>query len=175
MRVGDARNLDFPDDWADLVLMHGPLYHLTERSDRLQALTEAKRVLRRGGTLLAFAITRYAGVVYGLTQGYVFDAHYLAMTREEVTTGLRRNAPEWLHTFTSAYFHLPDELEQELADSGLVPEQTLGILGPAWLVPDLDESWQDAERREVLMEVARLLEDETVLGPRIVAVARKAD
>jgi ubiquinone/menaquinone biosynthesis C-methylase UbiE len=174
MRVGDARDLDFADGVADAILVHGPLYHLTDRGDRLRALAEAKRVLRPGGTLLAFAITRYAGVVYGLTRGYVFDAEYLAMTRQEVMTGLRQGAPAWLKTFTSAYFHHPDELEREIADAGLVHEATLGILGPAWLVPDLNGSWADEGKRGILMEVARLLEDEAVLGPRLMAVARKA-
>jgi hypothetical protein len=33
--VGDARDLPFPDASADVVLMHGPLYHLPDRLDRL--------------------------------------------------------------------------------------------------------------------------------------------
>ena len=52
-------------------------------------------------------------------------------------------------------------------------EQTLGVIGPAWLVPNLDESWADEEKRTAIMEVARMLENESVLGPRIMAVARK--
>jgi 2-polyprenyl-3-methyl-5-hydroxy-6-metoxy-1,4-benzoquinol methylase len=39
--VGDARDLRRPDASADVVLMLGPLYHLTERGDRLRALREA--------------------------------------------------------------------------------------------------------------------------------------
>jgi ubiquinone/menaquinone biosynthesis C-methylase UbiE len=174
MRIGDARALDFPDEYADVIMVHGPLYHLTDRGDRLRVLAEAKRVLRSGGVLLAFAITRYAGVLFGLTRGYVFDTEYWAMTKEEVTTGLRRNAPDWLNTFTSAYFYHPDELHDELVEAGMIHETTLGVIGPAWLVPDLDESWRDEEKRKRMMAVARMLENESVLGPRLVAVARKA-
>src|SRR5215813_6779926 len=47
--VGDARHLAAENDSADAVLLLGPLYHLTERSDRLQALAEACRVVRPGG------------------------------------------------------------------------------------------------------------------------------
>jgi ubiquinone/menaquinone biosynthesis C-methylase UbiE len=173
IRVGDARTLEFPDTCADVVMMHGPLYHLTTRDDRLQALREAKRVLRPGGVLLAFAITRYAGVTYGITQGYVFDPEYLAMTKREVKTGQRRDPPDWLHTFPQAHFHHPDELKDELTEVGLVHEATLGVIGPAWLVPDLDESWQDAEKRQYILAVAQMLEHESVLGPRLMAVARK--
>jgi SAM-dependent methyltransferase len=41
--VGDARLLNWPDDSADADLLFGPLYHLTEREDRLAALREARR------------------------------------------------------------------------------------------------------------------------------------
>src|SRR5262249_50314644 len=45
VRLGDARQLEQPDGSADAVLLLGPLYHLTERTDRVLALTEAKRVV----------------------------------------------------------------------------------------------------------------------------------
>jgi SAM-dependent methyltransferase len=173
LRVGDARQLSFPAERADAIILHGPLYHLADRTDRLRALAEAHRSLRPGGLLLAFAITRYAGLIYGLLQGYVFDPAYRRMINTEVRTGQRENPPDWLATFPRAHFHLPDELRAELEESGLRVETILGILGPAWMVPQLDEAWQDETRREVLLEIARLTECEPVLGPRLIAVARK--
>jgi SAM-dependent methyltransferase len=49
--VGDARRLPARSGVADAVLMLGPLYHLTERADRVRALREAGRgpPRRRGG------------------------------------------------------------------------------------------------------------------------------
>jgi ubiquinone/menaquinone biosynthesis C-methylase UbiE len=173
MSVGDARNLDFDDGFADAVIMHGPLYHLSEREERLHAIAEARRVLCPDGVLLAFAITRYAGLIYGLTKGHVFDPAYHAMIRNEVRTGRRENPPPWAFTFPNAYFHHPDELKAEVEDAGLRHEVTLGILGPAWMVPDLDASWADPAQREVILDIARLTEHEPVLGPRLMAVARK--
>ena len=41
MRVGDARSLDFDDNFADAIVMHGPLYHLPER--------DGPHVRHRGG------------------------------------------------------------------------------------------------------------------------------
>lgn len=173
MQVGDARRLDFQDEFADVILMHGPLYHLSERKDRLNALTEARRVLRPGGLLLAFAITRYAGLIFGLLRSYVFDLVYKKMIDKEVKTGLREEPPSWLYTFPNAFFHLPEELKAEVEDSGLLHLATLGILGPAWMVPDLEGSWNDEIKRQVLLDIARLTENEPVLGPRLMAVARK--
>ncbi len=173
MRVGDARQLDFKDGFADAIVMHGPLYHLSARADRLCAIAEARRVLRPGGRLLAFAITRYAGLIYGLLRGYVFDPAYHRMISDEVRTGRRENPPDWAFTFPNAFFHHPDELKAELEESGLIHEGTLGILGPAWMVPDLDASWRDPAQREVILEIAALTESEPVLGPRLMAVAHR--
>lgn len=55
---GDARNLDEPDRSVDAVLLLGPLNHLVSAADRLLALREALRVLRRGGVVFAAAIGR---------------------------------------------------------------------------------------------------------------------
>jgi SAM-dependent methyltransferase len=173
MRVGDARSLDFDAGFAAAVIMHGPLYHLSDREDRLRAIAEAGRVLCPGGVLLAFAITRYAGLIYGLTKGHVFDPAYHAMIRNEVQTGQRENPPPWAFTFPNAYFHHPDELKAEVEDAGLHHEATLGILGPAWMVPNLDASWADPAQREVILDIARLTEHEPVLGPRLLTIARK--
>ena len=46
IEIGDACSLKRSDESCDVVLLFGPLYHLTERVDRLTALHEAHRVLR---------------------------------------------------------------------------------------------------------------------------------
>jgi ubiquinone/menaquinone biosynthesis C-methylase UbiE len=58
--AGDARGLSEPDQSQDAVLLFGPLYHLTDGAHRRQALSEARRVLRPGGRLLAMAVSRFA-------------------------------------------------------------------------------------------------------------------
>ena len=42
---------DFEDETFDIVLLFGPLYHLHEENDRNTAIKEAKRVLKKDGTL----------------------------------------------------------------------------------------------------------------------------
>ncbi len=51
---GNALDLSrFSDESFDLTLVLGPMYHLYTREDKLRALSEALRVTRRGGILMA--------------------------------------------------------------------------------------------------------------------------
>ena len=66
---GDARDLSrFPDDSFDTVFLMGPLYHLMNEETRLQAIQEAKRVLKPGGYLFSSFILMFGGVIYGLRE-----------------------------------------------------------------------------------------------------------
>jgi ubiquinone/menaquinone biosynthesis C-methylase UbiE len=164
-RVGDARALGFPDAVADLVLMLGPLYHLTERTDRVRALGEARRVLKTGARLLVAAISRAASALDGLSRGLFADPRFGAIVTRDLRDGQHRNTTERLDYFTTAYFHRPDELAGELADAGLLAEGIYGIEGPGWLLPDIVERMEDDRRRTEVLHVARLLESEpSVLG-----------
>jgi SAM-dependent methyltransferase len=172
IRVGDARVLDYPSGSADAVLLFGPLYHLTERADRLRALTEAGRVLRPGGLLFAYAISRYASTMVGLVRGWVWDPDYLNMVTAELTSGQHRKPADW-NVITTAYFHHPDDLRAELVEAGMQLETTVGIQGPGWMVPDFETHLKDDERLNTIAQLARMLEGEPVLSPHFLAVARR--
>jgi SAM-dependent methyltransferase len=175
-RVGDARALPVADDSVSLALMLGPLYHLTDRADRLAALREAKRVLAPGGVLVAAAISRWASALDGLSRNLFADRRFAGIVERDLREGQHRNDTERLDFFTTAYFHRPDDLRTEPQEAGLSVEGVYGIEGPAWMFPDFDERWQDPERREVILSVARMLETESsVVGcsAHLLVVARK--
>jgi ubiquinone/menaquinone biosynthesis C-methylase UbiE len=88
---GDAREIPWSGQSADAVLFFGPLYHLVERSDRLQALWEAHRVLRPGGKLFAVAISRFASLLDGLGRDLVADPQFVAILRQDLKDGQHRN------------------------------------------------------------------------------------
>ncbi len=170
---GDARRTPFADQSADAVILHGPLYHLTERDDRLAALVEVQRVLRPGGVLLAFAISHLASTVVGLLRGAVFDDEYLRMVTQEIETGRHDRPSGWPGLFTTAYFHRPEQLRAELAGAGMTCDAVLAVQGPAWMVPDFEASWQDPAKRAVMLQIARLAEHDPAFSPHMMAVASR--
>jgi len=174
--VGDARALRLPDASADAVLLLGPLYHLPERADRLQALAEARRVCRCGGVVIAAAISRFASTLDGLRGGYLEDPAFAAVAAGDLRHGRHRNPTGDPAYFTTAYLHRPEDLAAECAAAGLTHEATLAVEGAAWLLPDLDVRLADERRRAVLLAALASLEAEpTLLGvsAHLLMVARR--
>lgn len=160
---GDARELPCEDGVADAVLLMGPLYHLTERSDRLQALKEARRALCPGGVLLAAAITRYASLLHSLIDGFFEDEAFWPILQRDLEEGQHRNDTGLPQYFTTSVFHKPYELRSEVKEAGFCHIEILGIEGPGWLAKNLDERWKDERLRERLMILVRKVEKEEPL------------
>jgi ubiquinone/menaquinone biosynthesis C-methylase UbiE len=134
--LGDARHLPYADSSAHAALLLGPLYHLTEREARLQALRETKRVLKPGGVVFAVAINRFASTLDGLFNEYYGDPELIVVNDRTLQDGLHLN-PEGKSFFTTSFFHQPSELRQEILEAGFKLETLLGIEGVGWLLQNL--------------------------------------
>jgi SAM-dependent methyltransferase len=175
-RVGDARALEMPGDTADVVLLLGPLYHLTDPGDRARSLHEAARVLKPGGWLFAAAISRWASALDGLARDLLQDPRFAKIVEQDLRDGQHRNPTDRLDYFTTAYFHRPEELADEVLAAGLALNGVYGLEGPGWILSDVAERMADAHRRAALLRVARMLETEpAVLGTsaHLLAVAQR--
>lgn len=176
MRVGDARRLEDADSSMDAVLLLGPLYHLTERQDRIASLKEAFRVLEPGGLLFAAAISRFASLFDSLRSGFFDDPLFAPILDRDLTDGQHRNPTNNPVYFTTSYFHRPGELSRELLAAGFHVESLFAIEGPGWLADDFDDLWTDQAQRRRLLETIRKVEREpTILGasPHILGVGKK--
>lgn len=175
---GDARRLAWDDGSMDAVLLLGPLYHLGDRSDRVSALREARRVLKPGGHVFAAVISRFASLLDWLTRGsLVRDPDLRRIATSDVHTGHHENDTGRPEIFTTAYFHRPEEVGEELIEAGLELLELVAIEGPGAFVPEFAAAWQDADLREGILEALRLVEREpTLLGasPHLLAIGRVA-
>lgn len=159
----DARRIPMADATADMVLLLGPLYHLVDGSDRITALREARRVLKPGGVLLAAGISRFASAIDGAVSGYLSDPVFRQMVERTLTDGQHRNPTTDTRYFTTAFFHRPDELHQELYEAGLVEVRTIAVEGFGWAVPNVDEILENGEAGPQLLDMLRRLETEPSL------------
>jgi SAM-dependent methyltransferase len=171
-QVGDARAIPCDTGTADAVLFFGPLYHLTDFTERLKAIREARRVLRAGGVLLAVAISRFASALDGIGRGLIRDPDFVRIVEQDLKTGQHRNETGNLDYFTTAFFHHPDELKMELIEGGFPNPRLCAIEGPLWTVPES----ATAEQQEELMATVRALENEVTLmgaSAHIMGIATK--
>ena len=179
--VADARSINLPDNSADAILLLGPLYHIVEYSERQLCLKECFRLLKPNGLLFTAAITRYATTLWALTtynKNLLLDeASFFKMIEREIKTGDHSIEPNSRYKgMGKSYFHLPNELKAELEMAGFGNTDVRGVIGPCWLVPELDEIWKDEVKRENLMKIVRLCEkEESILGlsTHLLGISRK--
>lgn len=173
---GEARKLDFPDSIADIVILHGPLYHLQLRDDRIKALKEAYRVLKPNRILLAFAINHTVSTITGLLNGMIHDPQFYAMCQNELKTGMHTPPANWPGILPEAFFHKPHELSDEVSESGFNDLRLFAVEGMIWLDSKYFESRSDPKKKEAMMSLLRSTEenpDLLSLSPHLMVSARK--
>jgi len=62
--------------------------------------------------------------------------------------------------FTTAYFHTPDGLAEEIEHAGFTGTAVYGVEGPGW---PLRQEWADPRRREHILFAARSVETQPSL------------
>jgi SAM-dependent methyltransferase len=124
----DARELPWPDAWADAALLLGPMYCLADCDDRITVLHEARRILKPGAPLFTQFLSRVAALRSLLeaapAAGGIFD------WREFLRTGIfsSERMPDF---FRIHHFSTPAEAVRELNDAGLELGLIRGMDGPA--------------------------------------------
>ena len=162
--VGDARALDEADGTADAVLMLGPLYHLTDRDDRVQAWREAGRVARPGAPIVAATISRFANFFVAFSCGYATDADFQRILRRNLADGHHVNVSADRRWFATAYFHRPEEMPAEVADAGLTFDRSVAVESSVTLaVEALDAVLADPASTASLLDRLRDIEGEPSL------------
>ncbi|HEU5128358.1 MAG TPA: methyltransferase domain-containing protein [Glycomyces sp.] len=162
-KTGDARDLPCESGAFDAVLLMGPLYHLTDRDQRVRALREARRAARPGGVVAAVTINRTAGWCDWLLWNAEGTVH--SISAAESLRTLKEGDLRYFDqdVFTTAYLHHPGEVAAEFADAGLADPVQYAVQGFPGYIPQLEEVIDDQEARDHLLEGLRVLETEPSL------------
>lgn len=175
-QVGDARDLPFQDNEFDIVLLLGPLYHLTEKGDRIAALREAGRVVKPGGMILTAFISRYASLLDGFKRDLIRDERFEKILLSDLQSGVHENDTGNPEYFTTAYFHTPQQIQEEISEGGLKLQELLAVESVGWLIDNISQKEKDEKYRKKLENILRLVEgnsDLIAMSPHIIGVARK--
>ena len=163
--TGDATALNLASDQFDLVLLMGPLYHLTDKEERVRALSEAKRILRPGGHVLAAVISRYASLFDGFKRDLVMDNKFEELLVNDLKSGIHLNNTGNPEYFTTAFFHTPGEIKNEISKSGLLYEKLVAIESFGWIIDEFAKKSGDAKYMGTLNKFIRMVEcDEDLIA-----------
>ena len=177
VQLGESRKLEFKNNFADLIILHGPLYHLQKKEDRALTISEAKRVLKNDGIILAFAINYTASTLVGLLNGLIHKNSFFEMCREELTSGIHNPPDDFPWLLAEAYYHKPEQLKDEFINHELTHINTYAVEGMAWLDKEYFASMLNNKKKKTLLELIKITENDSYLLPfsphMMIAVQKK--
>ncbi len=143
----------------DVVLIMGPLYHLTSHEDRVKVVEDTLKRLKPGGIIFASFISAYAPAV-DLIKAYpedLKDPHQLLKYLENGTNKANEG-------FTDAYFMKPQEARGFMQGFGLTELAFVGVEGLAATVESrLNQLPQEAFEKWIDV-LYQLSQDEHLFG-----------
>ena len=163
--LGESQSLDFQNNFADLIILHGPLYHLQNKEDRDLTISEAKRVLKNNGIILGFAINYTASTLVGLLNGLIHKNPFFEMCKEELTTGIHNPPDDFPWLLAEAYHHKPEQLKDEFINQELTYLNTYAVEGMAWLDKDYFASMLNDKKKSTLMKLIQITQNDSYLLP----------
>lgn len=151
----DARKVPYKNEQFYLVLEMGPLYHLQEQQDRMCCLYEAMRILKNGGIVICEVIARYANLLEGFQRYLIDDEKLIKILDENLSTG--KHLPGDTSYFTTAFFHTPELIVDELRQAGFVNLNLIAVESFANVL-NVDGFINDERRKELLLKYIRTTE-----------------
>ncbi len=118
----------YKDNSFDVVLLFGPLYHLTEKNEREKCIKEIRRVLKTGGKVFASFIPHLSGSI-ALVQRFCWSPDQVDInTLEECfNSGKFKNLSD--NGFQEGYYPTSEEIENLFAANGFEKQLLRSIRG----------------------------------------------
>ena len=184
--VCDARAIPRPERSADAILFMGPLYSITEYEERILAVKECGRLLKDEGLLFSAALTPYSVLIPRIVKYHVDDSKkgtelddpaVIAIIERALIDGCYINPERKIaNGLGSSHLHTAKSLKEELTCGGFITDTVHGVMGGAWLAPNLNELLVNENTKKLLMKTVRMLDThEEIIGlsGHLLAVSRK--
>lgn len=118
----------YKDNAFDVVLLFGPLYHLTEKAERQKCISEVYRVLKSGGKVFASFIPHLSGCI-ALVQRFCWSPDQVDINtlQESFASGTFKNLSD--KGFQEGYYPASEEIENLFAANGFEKQLLRSIRG----------------------------------------------
>ncbi|RJE87664.1 class I SAM-dependent methyltransferase [Paenibacillus sp. 1011MAR3C5] len=155
--VSNAASLDcFADESFDAAVMMGPLYHLQEQEERIQAIRELYRVTKPGGIVAAAFMPRVAFMQQSIRNPMQWKPNNRIDALMEFSQSGIFNHSE-AGRFTGVYFEKIERIIPQMEEEGF---ETLNLIGSDSFASALDhqayEYWRD-QGEEVYHQLMELV------------------
>ncbi len=157
--LGNALNLKKIDDKSfDLTLLFGPMYHLATPEEKLQALNEAKRITKIGGTIMvAYCMNDYCIITHGFKDHKFFECKQNGMIDQNFHTVYTEND---LYSYVTV-----NDINNLLnSTSGLKRELLVSADGPANYIRQTLNQMTDEEYQEFINYHLSTCERQDLIG-----------
>lgn len=149
--LGDTLDLSrFPNETFDVVLCMGAFYHLQTESERLQALQENLRVLKKGGIFVASYMNRY-GVILGDSRGDLDNLEEIIAFADKGMEGI-------------FYASTPKEMEQFFSRHGLEKIKHIALDGMSIFMMETAKLLNQKGFERWIQYHLKVCEEESLLG-----------
>ncbi|KKI90001.1 methyltransferase [Bacillus sp. SA1-12] len=151
--VADARELSMlEDEQFDASLMLGPMYHLQEEKNRIKAVNELRRVIKKGGLIFVAFMPRIRHIFNSL----LFPENWKPNNNMETInqfskTGCFNHSDEG--RFTGAYYFNIEEIKPFMESQGFDSLELLGSNVAAILNKNSWDYWKDKGEEENVMKL----------------------
>jgi hypothetical protein len=95
---------------------------------------------------------------------------------EDLETGIHLNKTSNPEYFTTAYFHTPREIKEEIKESGLNPKDLVAVESFGWIVNDFESKVNDnvyMGKMKKFLDKLESNDDLIAMSPHIIAVGKK--
>ena len=118
----------YKDQSFDVVLLFGPLYHLTEKTEREKCISEVSRVLKKGGKIFASFIPHLSGSI-ALVQRFCWSPDQVDINTLEdcFESGKFKNLSN--KGFQEGYYPASEEIEKLFSANGFEKQLLRSIRG----------------------------------------------